>query len=78
MITGEPMPVAKGGGDKVTGATVNGNGFVGDPCRTGGRRHAAGADVHLVGEAQRTRAPIQKLAVSSRRYFVQSSWASLS
>jgi len=71
MITGEPMPVAKAAGDKVTGATVNGNGAM--LIRAG----RVGADtllariVHMVSEAQRTRAPIQRLADIIAAYFVQ-------
>jgi len=71
MITGEPMPVAKAAGDKVTGATVNGNGSL---LMRAGR---VGADtllariVHMVSEAQRTRAPIQRLADIIAAYFVQ-------
>jgi len=71
MITGEPMPVAKAAGDKVTGATVNGNGSM--LIRAG----RVGADtllariVHMVSEAQRTRAPIQRLADIIAAYFVQ-------
>jgi len=71
MITGEPMPVAKAAGDKVTGATVNGNGSL--LIRAG----RVGADtllariVHMVSEAQRTRAPIQRLADIIAAYFVQ-------
>ena len=71
MVTGEPMPVAKAAGDRVTGATVNGTGsFV-------MRAERVGADtllariVHMVGEAQRTRAPIQRLADLIAAYFVQ-------
>jgi Cu+-exporting ATPase len=62
MITGEPIPVEKSPGDKVTGGTVNGTGtFV-------FRAERVGADtmlsqiVRMVSEAQRTRAPIQRLA----------------
>ena len=71
MITGEPMPVSKSAGDKVTGATVNGNGSL---LMRAGR---VGADtllariVHMVSEAQRTRAPIQRLADIIAAYFVQ-------
>ena len=71
MITGEPMPVAKAAGDKLTGATVNGNGSM---LMRAGR---VGADtllariVHMVSEAQRTRAPIQRLADIIAAYFVQ-------
>ena len=70
MVTGEPIPAAKSAGDKLIGATVNG---------TGGllmRAEKVGADtllaqiVHMVAEAQRTRAPIQKLADVVAGYFV--------
>ncbi len=70
MVSGEPVPVAKGPGDPVIGATVNG---------TGGflmRAEAVGADtllsriVAMVSEAQRSRAPIQKLADVVAGYFV--------
>jgi P-type Cu+ transporter len=71
MITGEPVPVAKTAGSKVTGATLNGNGsFI-------FRAERVGADtllariVHMVSEAQRTRAPIQRLADIIAAYFVQ-------
>ncbi len=72
MITGEPMPVAKGPGDRVIGGTVNG---------TGGlvmRAERVGADtvlaqiVRMVSEARRTRAPIQRLADRVSAYFVPS------
>ncbi len=70
MVSGEPVPVAKGPGDPMIGATVNG---------TGGflmRAEAVGADtllsriVAMVSEAQRSRAPIQKLADVVAGYFV--------
>ncbi|MBM3344090.1 MAG: copper-translocating P-type ATPase [Betaproteobacteria bacterium] len=71
MITGEPVPVAKAAGDRVTGATINGSGsFV-------MRAERVGADtllariVHMVGEAQRTCAPIQRLADAIAAWFVQ-------
>jgi P-type Cu+ transporter len=71
MITGEPMPVQKSPGDKVTGATVNGNAsFVMRAERVGSDTLLARI-VHMVGEAQRTRAPIQKLADVIAAYFVQ-------
>jgi Cu+-exporting ATPase len=70
MITGEPIPVEKSPGDKVTGGTVNGTGtFV-------FRAERVGADtmlsqiVHMVSEAQRTRAPIQRLADQLSGWFV--------
>jgi P-type Cu+ transporter len=70
MITGEPMPVEKAVNDHVIGATVN---------QTGSflmRAEKVGADtllsqiVHMVAEAQRSRAPIQKLADTVAAYFV--------
>jgi Cu+-exporting ATPase len=70
MVTGEPVPVEKGPGDKVIGGTVNGPGsFI-------MRAERVGADtllaqiVRLVGEAQRSRAPIQRLADVVAAYFV--------
>jgi Cu+-exporting ATPase len=70
MVTGEPIPVEKQPGDKVIGATVNGAG--GLIMRT----ERVGADtllsriVAMVAEAQRSRAPIQKLADIVAGYFV--------
>ena len=70
MVTGEPMPVEKGPGAKVIGGTING---------TGGllmRAEAVGAEtmlsriVQMVAEAQRSRAPIQRLADSVSAWFV--------
>lgn len=70
MITGEPIPVEKDVKDSVTGATVNGTGsFV-------MRATKVGADtllsqiVKMVSQAQRSRAPIQKLADKISSYFV--------
>jgi Cu+-exporting ATPase len=71
MVTGEPVPVAKAAGAKVTGATVNGNGsFVFRAERVGSETLLAQI-VHMVGEAQRTRAPIQRLADLIAAWFVQ-------
>jgi Cu+-exporting ATPase len=71
MVTGEPIPAAKGAGDRVTGATLNGQGsFV-------MRAERVGADtllariVHMVGEAQRTRAPVQRTTDLVAVYFVE-------
>ncbi len=62
MITGEPMPVEKHPGDRVVGATVNGTGgFVMRADAVGGETLLARI-VELVSQAQRSRAPIQKLA----------------
>jgi len=70
MITGEPMPVSKGPGDPVTGGTWNGSGsFVMRAERVGAETLLARI-VALVGEAQRSRAPIQRLADRVSAWFV--------
>jgi P-type Cu+ transporter len=70
MITGEPIPVEKGIGDKVTGGTVNGTGsFIMEATRIGSDTLLAQI-VELVGQAQRSRAPIQALADKAASYFV--------
>lgn len=70
MITGEPFPVMKNANDKVTGATLNGSGsFIMRAERVGSETLLARI-VHLVSEAQRSRAPIQKLADVVSSYFV--------
>jgi Cu+-exporting ATPase len=71
MITGEPVPVAKVAGAKVTGATVNGNGALLIRAERVGADTLLSRIVHMVGEAQRTRAPIQRLADIIAAYFVQ-------
>jgi Cu+-exporting ATPase len=71
MITGEPMPAAKAPGDKVTAGTVNGTGsFVARAQRVGSDTLLARI-VHMVSEAQRTRAPIQRLADVAAVWFVE-------
>src|SRR5918996_4014103 len=70
MITGEPMPVSKGPDDKVIGATVNQTGsFVMRAEKTGSETLLAQI-IQMVADAQRTRAPIQKLADTVSGYFV--------
>jgi Cu+-exporting ATPase len=70
MLTGESMPVAKQTGDKVTGATVNQAGsFVMKATRVGNDTLLAQI-VARVGQAQRSRAPIQRLADVVSGYFV--------
>jgi P-type Cu+ transporter len=70
MITGEPMPVEKAAGDKVTGGTLNTSGsFVMEAQRVGGETVLAQI-VKLVSEAQRSRAPMQRLADRVASYFV--------
>ena len=70
MVTGEPIPVEKGRGSRVTGGTVNGTGsFVMRAERVGSDTLLAQI-VRMVGEAQRSRAPIQRLADVVAAYFV--------
>ncbi len=70
MVTGEPIPVEKTEGDRVTGGTVNGTGsFVMRAERVGSETLLAHI-VRLVSEAQRSRAPIQRLADVVASYFV--------
>jgi Cu+-exporting ATPase len=70
MVTGEPIPVEKKPASKVTGGTVNGTGaFVMEAQRVGSDTLLAQI-VRLVGEAQRSRAPIQRLADTVSGWFV--------
>jgi Cu+-exporting ATPase len=70
MITGEPIPVEKGPEDKVTGGTINGSGsFIMLAERVGSETLLAQI-VRMVSEAQRSRAPIQRLADVVSAYFV--------
>src|SRR5204863_1185622 len=70
MITGEPMPVSKGAGDQVIGATVNQTGSFLMRAERIGSETLLAQIVQMVAEAQRTRAPIQKLADTVSGYFV--------
>lgn len=70
MMTGEPMPVEKRAGDSVTGGTLNSSGsFVMEAERVGSETMLAQI-VRLVSEAQRSRAPMQRLADRVASYFV--------
>ena len=71
MITGEPIPVEKHAGDRVVGATVNGTGSLIMKAEKVGSETLLAQIVHMVAEAQRSRAPIQKLADIIAGYFVQ-------
>jgi Cu+-exporting ATPase len=71
MITGEPIPVEKRAGDRVVGATVNGTGSLIMKAEKVGSDTLLAQIVHMVAEAQRSRAPIQKLADVIAGYFVQ-------
>ncbi|HEV8415823.1 MAG TPA: copper-translocating P-type ATPase [Bryobacteraceae bacterium] len=70
MLTGEPLPVEKKTGDKVTGATVNGNGSLIVKAERVGSETLLSQIVRMVSDAQRSRAPIQKLADRVAAYFV--------
>jgi Cu+-exporting ATPase len=70
MITGEPLPAEKAPGDRVTGGTVNGAGAFVMRAERVGRETLLARIVQLVGEAQRSRAPIQRLADRVSAYFV--------
>jgi Cu+-exporting ATPase len=70
MITGEPMPVEKGTGENVIGATVNQTGTFIMRAEKVGSETLLAQIVHMVAEAQRSRAPIQKLADTVSGYFV--------
>jgi P-type Cu+ transporter len=71
MVTGEPLPVRKGPGDKVTGATLNGNGSLVIRAERVGSETLLSRIVHMVSEAQRTRAPVQRLADLVAGYFAE-------
>ena len=71
MITGEPVPVPKKPGDKVTGATINGRGSVIIRAERVGADTLLSQIVHMVAQAQRTRAPVQRLADLVAAWFVQ-------
>jgi len=70
MVTGEPIPVEKGPGDPVVGATVNGTGSLVMEAEKVGSETLLSRIVQMVAEAQRSRAPIQKLADRVSGYFV--------
>ena len=70
MITGEPLPVEKSVGDKLTGGTVNGTGSFVMRAERVGSDTLLGQIVHMVAEAQRSRAPIQGLADKVASIFV--------
>ncbi len=70
MITGEPLPVEKSAGSKVTGGTVNGSGSFVMRAERVGSDTLLGQIVNMVAEAQRSRAPIQGLADRVASIFV--------
>jgi Cu+-exporting ATPase len=70
MVTGEPMPAAKAPGDPVVGGTINGTGGLVIRAEKVGAETLLARIVAMVGEAQRSRAPIQKLADVVSGWFV--------
>ncbi len=70
MITGESIPVEKHAGDKVIGATVNGTGWLLVRAERVGSETVLAQIVQMVSNAQRSRAPIQRLADKVAAYFV--------
>ncbi|HTO99563.1 MAG TPA: heavy metal translocating P-type ATPase [Myxococcales bacterium] len=70
LVTGEPIPVEKEPGSRVTGATVNGTGSFVMRAEAVGEAMLLSRIVRMVGEAQRSRAPIQRLADRVAAWFV--------
>jgi Cu+-exporting ATPase len=70
MLTGEPVPVVKQSGDRVVGGTVNGTGTLVMTAERVGSETLLARIVQMVADAQRSRAPIQKLADTVAGYFV--------
>src|SRR5207302_9403781 len=70
MVTGEPIPVEKHTGDATIGATINGTGSFVMRAERVGKETLLSQIVQMVAEAQRSRAPIQKLADVVSGYFV--------
>lgn len=70
MISGEPVPVEKSAGDSITGATINGTGTLIIEAKRVGADTLLSQIVEMVATAQRSRAPIQKLADSVAGLFV--------
>jgi len=71
MITGEPIPAAKKPGDRVTGGTINGKGALMIRADRIGSETLLARIVQMVAQAQRTRAPVQRLADVVAAYFVE-------
>ncbi len=70
MVTGEPLPVAKAAGERLIGATVNGTGGLLMRAEKVGSDTLLSQIVNMVAEAQRSRAPIQRLVDTVSGYFV--------
>jgi Cu+-exporting ATPase len=70
MVTGEPIPVEKQAGERLIGATVNGTGSLVMEAQKVGRETLLAQIIQMVADAQRSRAPIQKLADQVAGWFV--------
>ncbi len=70
MLTGEPLPVSRHPGDKLIGATINGSGSLVMRAEKVGAQTVLAQIVQLVADAQRSRAPMQRLADVVAGYFV--------
>jgi Cu+-exporting ATPase len=70
MLTGEPLPVDKAAGDRVIGATINGNGALLMRAERVGQETVLAQIVQMVAQAQRSRAPMQRLADRVSFWFV--------
>jgi Cu+-exporting ATPase len=70
MLTGEPIPVEKADGSKVVGATINGTGSLVIRAEKVGSETMLAQIVHLVAQAQRSRAPMQRMADKVAFWFV--------
>jgi Cu+-exporting ATPase len=70
MVTGEPIPVEKGEGDRLVGATLNGNGSLVMRAEKVGADTVLARIVRMVAEAQRSRAPMQRMADAVSYWFV--------
>src|SRR3546814_17317922 len=71
MLTGEPLPVAKSAGADGIGATMNGTGSLVIRAEKGGSATVLSQIVQLVAQAQRSRAPMQRMADKVSFWFVQ-------
>ncbi|MDP9043664.1 MAG: heavy metal translocating P-type ATPase [Pseudomonadota bacterium] len=70
MLTGEPMPVVKAAGDKLIGAALNTSGAIVMRAEAVGSKTVLAQIVQLVSQAQRSRAPMQRMADQVAGYFV--------
>ncbi len=75
MVTGEPMPVEKEPGARLTGGTINGTGSIVMEAERVGRDTLLAQIVQMVAEAQRTKAPVQRVADRIAAWFVPAVFA---